>query len=201
MRWDRVILMAQVVFCFASLVLIPGMLNRLDILLDLLLGEAGSHLRQCDRYFSGSKGALRIHMTGAGGSGIFRAVRVSWAAYSAKLWYESEVHTGKLGQRSFHWNEETTFREKSSWSPSIQCSSQSLCDKETSKTKCAAFAEPKQGHGPSTLVTCVCWKMGRNGQFMAQPWRCGGDFWGGHGASASVGSEASMIRHIIFPQK
>ena len=166
MRWDRVILMAQVVFCFALLVFILGMLNRLDILLDLLLGEVGSHLRQCDRYFSGSKGALRIHMTGAGGSGIFRAVRVSWAAYSAKLWYESEVHTGKLGQRSFHWNEETTFREKSSWSPSIQWSSQSLCDKETSKTKCAAFAEPKQGHGPSTLVTCVCWKMGRNGDLI-----------------------------------
>ena len=42
----------------------------LNTLLDLPLGEVGSDLRQRDRHFSGSKGALRIQSTGAGGSGI-----------------------------------------------------------------------------------------------------------------------------------
>ena len=54
-------------FCFVGFDTYCRMLNTL---LDLPLGEVGSDLRQRDRHFSGSKGALRIQSTGAGGSGI-----------------------------------------------------------------------------------------------------------------------------------
>ena len=172
MRWDRGISMAQVVFCFVLLVLIPRMLNRLDILLDLLLGEVGSHLWQCDRYFSGSKGALRIQMTGAAASGIFRALRVSWTAHSAKLWFAWVKFIQGMKDPAIiplEWRNDFQ-REKLLKSFDSMQFSESVWQRNMEDRMCSLCrAETRSwSHGPSTLVTCVCWKMGRNRQFMGQ---------------------------------